>query len=140
MSGLRQEIAFKEVVKGSTLSAAMKTAGYAETTSLRTNKLTNTKKWQELVARHISDNKIAKLHDRLLKKEEAIVISDGSQNGSHVEWTGQPHSDTVKALEMAYRLKDKYPREDGGNKILILNITGEVGSRYVETTDATKRL
>lgn len=143
MSGLKQEIAFKEVLKGSTISKAMLTAGYSKTTATTTGKLTNTKKWQELVARHISDNKIAKLHDKLLNKEEVISLSDGAQNGAHLEWTGQPHSDAVKALEMAYRLKDKYPRdgEGGGNKVLVINISGETSNRYVaheSTSDDSK--
>lgn len=132
MSGLRIEQTFKEVVKGSTISGAMLKAGYAETTAARTNKVTETQKWKELVAKHISDTKLTKLHDRLLKKEEAIVISDGAQNGSHIEWTKQPHSDSLRALEMGYRLKGKFPKEEGNasNQVLVINISGETDARF----------
>lgn len=140
MSGLKQDVVFQHVVKGGTISGGMVKAGYAPSTAQRTDKVTKTKRWQELVAKYISDQKIARLHDKLLNKQEVIALSDGTQHGAHLEWTGQPHSDAVKALEMAYRLKDKYPHdEEGGNKVLILNITGEVGARHVESKDTTGR-
>lgn len=48
MATIKQKIAFKEVVNGSTITRAMKVAGYAESTADRTNKLTRTKGFLEL--------------------------------------------------------------------------------------------
>lgn len=132
MSGARIEQAFSEVVKGSTISGAMRKVGYAETTAARTNKITRTQKWQSLVAKHLGDAKIARLHDKILNKRESFVVSDGAQSGAHVEIGEQPHSDALRALDLAYKLKGKYPRDDesGGNKTLVVIVAGQSADRF----------
>lgn len=90
-----------------------------------------TKTFQDIIAKALSDDKLSKLHEKFLKKQEFAIISDGAQNGSHIEYTGQPHPDALKALDIAYKLKGKYPTDgEGGNKTLIINITGETAQRY----------
>ena len=120
----------KAVENGGVISRAMLDAGYSPATAKTPQKLTNSKSWQRLMEKHFPDADLAKLHKRLLKKEEGIVVSDGAKEGSHIEWTGQPHSDTLRALEAAYKLKGRFVDEPSGNKTLIINITGETASRY----------
>lgn len=104
---IKQKVAFKEVVKGSSLTQAMIKAGYSRSTAKRTNKLTRTHGWQELIEKYLPEKDLAKLHKRLLQKEEVIVVSDGAKEGSHIEWTGQPHSDALRALETGYKLRGR---------------------------------
>ncbi len=91
---IRQKRAFQKVVKGSSLTQAMKDVGYSETTSKRTNKLTNTLGWKELLNKHISDDKLTK------------VLEDG------LEATEKDLPDYAvrhKYLETGLKLKDKFP-------------------------------
>jgi len=109
MATIKQKMTFKEVVKGSTIKGAMRKAGYSEETSKRTNKVTRTKGWEELLEKHIPDSLLAKRHRELLNKQEVIIIRDGKE--SHTELTEQPHTDVKAAIDMGYKLKGKYAAE-----------------------------
>lgn len=131
MATEKQRRAFDTVgVNGGNISKAMVTAGYSKEVSKRTDKLTRTKGWKELMDKHFPDSELAALHKKLLKKKEVIVVSDGAREGSHLEWTGQPHTDSLKALETAYKLKSRFVEGESGNKTLILMVTGETAQRY----------
>lgn len=110
----------------------MSKAGYAPTTASRTNKLTRTKGWKELMDKHMPDSSLSKKHRELLNKKEILIVSDGAKNGSHLEYTEQPHSDVAKALDMAYKLKGHYADKDGGNmaQVVIVNISKEAATKY----------
>ena len=130
MATIKQKLVFKEVVRGSTIKSAMVKAGYSKETSKRTNKVTRTKGWQELLEQHLPDSVLAKKHRELLNKREIkYTYVDGKKEG---ELTDQPETQAVsKALDMAYRLKGRYEDEkDKGNKTLILVVTGETANRY----------
>lgn len=108
MASFKQKKAVDIAVEnGGNISSAMRQAGYSPITAKNPKKLTQSLAWQELMKKHFPDSKLAALHKKLLEKKEVIVVSDGSQNGSHLEWTGQPHSDSLKALETAYKIKGK---------------------------------
>lgn len=131
MATVKQKVAFKEVLNGSTITKAMVTAGYSPTTASTTGKLTNTQGWQQLLKKHLPDSILAKRHRQMLNKTEKIVVSDGARDGSHLEDTGQPHSDVNKALEMAYKLKGAFPTEGQDvNRTLVLVVSGETALRY----------
>lgn len=66
MATVKQTKAFSEVVKGSKINKAMKVAGYSDSTSKRTNKLTKTKGWQELMKTYIPDEDLIITHKTLL--------------------------------------------------------------------------
>lgn len=121
MATIKQKQVFKEVVNsGSSISKAMVKAGYAISTSKRTEKVTRTKGWHELMEEHLPDSVLAKRHRELLNKKETVNVFDGKGKGSHVELTEQPDTQAVaKALDMAYKLKDKYAPD----KQINLNIT-----------------
>lgn len=74
MATVKQKLAFKKVVDGSTLTKAMKDVGYAESTSLRTNKLTRTQGWQELVEHYIPDKLITKRHNEQLNSSKLTKL------------------------------------------------------------------
>lgn len=142
MATLNQTKVFDKVVnqvrKGAkvSVSGAMREVGYSKRTSEHPDKITESEGWKELMRTHLPDKSLAELHKKFLKKEEAIVISDGAQSGSHIEWTTQPHPDALKALDIAYKLKGNYPKEaDGGNKTLIVVIAGESANRFDVSSD-----
>ena len=69
----------------------------------------------------IPDSLLIKKHKQLLNKQERVVLND-KETGSYIENTGQPHSDVVRALDMAYKLKGLYAPEKiqhGGGMILV---------------------
>jgi len=113
---IKQKLAFQEVVKGSTLTDAMSVAGYSDSTSKRTNKLTRTKGWSELMEEHLPDSSLAKRHRQLLNKNDKDETPDVQA--------------VSKALDMAYRLKGYYEDKETGNKTLVINLTGDSANRY----------
>ena len=125
MATIKQKLAFKEVVKGSTLTKAMSVAGYSPSAVKRTNKLTETDGWQELMSKHLPDSALAKKHRELLNKREYITIDGDSED------IGPETQAVSKALDMAYKLKGRYSDESReGNKTLIINISGQSAKRY----------
>lgn len=80
--------------------------------------------------KHLPDSVLAKKHREMLNKTEKIVVSDGNQLGSHIEDTGQPHTDVTRALDMAYKLKGTYKDEGNMNNILVLQLSPESTNRY----------
>src|SRR3990167_3020698 len=127
MATVKQKRAFVEVVNGSKLTEAMRIAKYATSTTKRTNKLTRTKVWEELMKKELPDGLLAKRHKELLDKREVFKMFNGE--GKLID---QPETQAVsRALDMAYKLKGHYPQGDGeGNKTLIINISGESAQRY----------
>lgn len=107
----KQKKAFKEVVKGSNISQAMKKAKYADSTSKRTNKLTRSKGWEELKEEYLPDKDLAKVHKEGLKattKKPHLIDRDDK---------GRPIYDYVKEndfqtrhkyLDTAYKIKGRH--------------------------------
>ncbi len=122
MATIKQKIAFKEVLKGSTITKAMKIAKYADTTASTTGKLTNTKGWNELLEKYLPDKLLAKKH---LEGLEAI------------EEKGQvDYSTRHKYLDSAYKLKGKYAPEKSVN----LNIEIDNAPQIKELTEKLNAL
>ncbi len=133
---IKQRMAFDRLAEnGGNISKTMRQVGYSAVTAHKPEKLTSSKGWQKLMKTYLPDSKLAAIHQKLLKKQEAIVVSDGAKEGSHIEWTGQPHTDALKALDLAYKLKKHYPTDDeGNNKVVIINISGQSANRYGTNT------
>ncbi len=71
MATIKQQKAFKEVgVNGGNISKAMKAAGYGKEVSKRTDKLTKTKGWKELMEKHLPDSLLGKKHKELLESRK----------------------------------------------------------------------
>ena len=110
MPTIKQKKAFKAVVSGSTLTQAMKDVGYSEETSKRTNKLTATVGWKELMEKHLPDDTLAQVHHEGLKAGSKIII-DGKDTGIVVPDYSVRH----KYLDTAYKLKGSYAPEKSIN-------------------------
>lgn len=166
MATFKQRVAFNEVVKGSPISRAMVKANYATSTSQRTNKLTRTKGWKELVELHLSDKDLAKKHNEQLNSSKLTKLyfemDDEDEDIENVckklgvellyvktnkDRTGKTAN--VKApdfffrdlaLDKAYKLKGRYEGKEGeGNKTLVLVITGETAQRYGVTPNGISK-
>src|SRR3990167_9881894 len=118
MATIKQKQAFEKVVKGSSLTNAMKEVGYSESTAKRTNKLTNTDGWQELLQKHIPDNKLSKVLDEGLEAGKKVFKNNNATK--QVEEVGYEPDYAVKHkyLETALELKNKFPddKPDDSNK------------------------
>lgn len=157
MPTTRQKIAFKEVLNGSTITKAMSKAGYADTTASTTGKLTNTKGWGELMAKFIPDDELIKKHkeqlnsskltklyfdiddnDDVIKEvckklgvELLYIKINKAKDGKTANVKAPDFFYRDLAMDKAYKVKGRYSDHDsGGNKTLIINITGETAQRY----------
>lgn len=121
MPTIRQKKAFKEVVKGSTLTKAMSVAGYSPSAVKRTNKLTNTLGWKELLETELPDGLLAERHRELLDKRETISHYEMEQiDGKEMKVyspidIGPDVQAVTKGLDMAYKIKGTYAPEKSVN-------------------------
>lgn len=64
---LKQKAVFDKVVNGGkSISKAMREAGYAPSTAARTEHITASDGWKELMKKHLSDESLSKAHEELL--------------------------------------------------------------------------
>lgn len=119
MPTLKQKKAFEAVgVNGGNVSQAMKTAGYSEEVSKRTDKLTKTKGWQELMEEFLPDDLLAKVHQDGLNATRVIsaVITDKEANGGTSDFVEVPdYAVREKYLVDAYKLKGSFAPERSVN-------------------------
>ena len=108
---IKQKKAFKKVLKGSTISGAMKEVGYSDTTCTTTGKLTNTQGWQELMDKYLSEEDLAKVHKEGLK---AVKITRSDKE----EYIDPDYNTRHKYLETGYKLRKKY--DDSGVQVNVL--------------------
>ncbi len=140
MATVKQKVAFKEVVNGSTLTAAMKKAKYSPKSAKRTNKLTATKGWGELVEDFISDKKLAKVHGEGLSATTYFNEIVGRDSKGAPEYNLKQIPDFSvrhKYLESGYKLKGRYA-ERTGDRTLVVIIAGQSSQRY--GVNATERV
>jgi len=102
----KHKIVIKQVMENSgivpvRLNDELLKVGYSPA-YIRSGSIKKTKSWKDLMEKYIGDDKLAKLHSRILKKEELIVVD------KEIKHTGQPHTDAKYGLEMAYKLKSKF--------------------------------
>ena len=125
MTTIKQKQAFKKVVEGSSISQAMRDVGYSESTALRPNKLTNTQGWQELMAKHLPDNDLIKVHKEGLKATK--IFSSHTEPDKTVPDYGVRH----KYLETAYKIKNRFQDNFiAEQKILDVRITQIINKVY----------
>lgn len=80
--------------------------GYSPRTA-RAGLVQKTKTYQDIIAKALPDVTLHKLHKKLLEKKEVVITGTG-RGESEWSYTGQPHTDALKALEVAYKLKGRY--------------------------------
>lgn len=121
---LRQKKALRLVETGRSMKEVMIQAGYSPITATHPKqKLTSSKGWNKALDKALPDNRLLKKHNELLDKQEYIAI--GKAGEREVVPTGEIDANAVaKGLDMAYKLKNKYPKEGGINineaKILVM--------------------
>ena len=106
----QKKTATKMVEKGGNVSKAMVAGGYSPQTAHNPKKLTESKGWKELMESNIPDNLLARKHQALLNKKEIIVVGKGKDREALT--TKEIDATAVaKGLDLAYKIKNKYPAE-----------------------------
>ena len=91
----RQKEAFKNIVENHcTKKEALIKAGYSKATAINPKNIENTVGFKILLDEQLPDREITAVHKRILHKEDR---------------DGQPHSDAKTGVELAYKIKDKFP-------------------------------
>lgn len=131
MATIKQKKVLEKVLKGSSISKAMREVGYSKTTASTTGKLTNSKGWQELIDKYISEEKLMKVHAEGLQAGKTIYKNNVTSG--EIEEVGFEPDYAVrhKYLETGYKLRKRLndkPQE--GNKTLVLVVSGETANRY----------
>lgn len=128
---IKHKLAFKEVVNGSSLSQAMRTVGYSESTSKRTNKLTNTLGWQQLVDKYISEESLIKVHKEGLKATRTIFLGEDGGTDEVPDFAVR-HKYLETGYKVRGRLVEKTPPALGGN-VFNFNFFNEDQLRKIAT-------
>jgi hypothetical protein len=107
MATIKQKKAFDKTLENmGNVSKSMRQVGYSASVAKNPKILTDSKGWKELTEEYLSDELLAERHLELLNKREVIRTPDGD------EVSDQPDTQAVKAaLDMAYKIKDKYAAE-----------------------------
>ena len=101
MPTIKQKKAAKKVVgNGGNITKAMREVGYSENTLNTPGKLTDSKGWSELMEKHISDDKLAKVHDEGLKATKIHGTTD-----DYIEIPD--YAVRHKYMDTGYKLKGK---------------------------------
>lgn len=106
------------------LGKILRKHGYSENVSKQPSIVTESKGWQQLLEEALPDELLNKVHKQFLKKKEKIVVGVG-KGFTQIEDTGQPHTDALKAIEMARKLKghfiDRTDLTSGGKPIVLID-------------------
>jgi|ERR1051325_82823 hypothetical protein len=118
MATIKQKRAFKELaVNGGNITAAMRSAGYAESITNDTRKLTNSKGFQELLNEYLPDELLTNVHLQGLRATR--IHTSHTEPDKEIPDFGVRH----KYLETAYKVKGKIKDESSGDtKIMIVRL------------------
>ena len=96
-------------------------AGYKKGYAKNPQELKKTLTWQELMKKFLPDELLSQRHQDLLNKQEFIAI--GKKGEREVIATGVIDGFAVsKGLDMAYKLKGRYPKDQGEQQKVIVEI------------------
>lgn len=112
---IRQKKRAEIIGKNRTTEQELLEAGYAPSTAKKQPpSVMKAKGWIEILDAKLPDSKLLTRHNELLDKQEYIAI--GKAGEREVVPTGEIDANAVaKGLDMAYKLKSKYPKEGGIN-------------------------
>lgn len=110
MTTLKQEATVQDLLEntGKPISQAMLDNGYAPSTAKNPKELTESKGWQQLMDRYLPDKELAKKHKEFLNSKKIRTTYKKGELQETEEFTDPS---AVRALDMAYKLKDKYPKQ-----------------------------
>lgn len=136
MATVKQKLAFKKVIKGKSISGAMREVGYSLNTAKVTTKLTKSLGWQELVDKYISEEALMKVHKEGLKATKrqgvgGMVLNTEEGKFGHTEIEVPDYAVRHKYLETGYKIRGKLKEheEKPNNIFFIGNITLEQRKR-----------
>ena len=107
----KQKLAASKLMENDgNVSKSMVAAGYSKASAKNPQRLTESKGWQKLMEKYFPDQFLSKKHRELLNKKEFMSV--GERGDRHIEPTGEidPHA-VARGLDMAYKLKNKYPAQ-----------------------------
>jgi hypothetical protein len=122
------------VENGGNVSRAMREAGYSPATAKTPSKLTNSRGFQQLIKKYLPDNHVLQKHRQFL--DAPRIVRTFKKGDLELEVTETDPS-AVKALDLAYKIGGKYGDTSGGNKVLIINISGQSNERYGANASAS---
>lgn len=104
----RQKKVLKKILenRGTSMSKAMKEAGYSDAYAKNPDQLAKTKTWQEVVEETFSDETLMEKHKELLEAKKPVFLKGMPLNISIPDYDIQ-----VKALDMSYKIKGSYAPE-----------------------------
>ena len=139
MATLKIKRAVKEIgVNGGNISKAMRTVGYAPSTAARTDKLTRRKGFKELLEKELPDGALLKVHKEGLRADKKVFKNNNESGEIELVSEEPDYAVRHKYLETGYKVKGKLSDPEGGNKTLIVVISGESAKRYGgDTTPST---
>ena len=109
---------------------AMLQEGYSEVYA-KNGHIAETDSWQELMRTYLPDELLAKRHKELLNKRELVKIFNHTTGEYEKELYDSPDTQAVsKGLELGYRIKGKFPKEDSVNNTLIVIVPKAVSETF----------
>jgi len=138
-SSIRKKMLLKKLVEngGKSVSKAMIEVGYAPATAKNPQKITKSKEWNELMDEYLPDSELMRVHKELInaaeinkfdfppternsKIKETIESVAGCRlhhihlylSVKHAYYSSPDNLTRTKAIEAAYKLKNKYKGED----------------------------
>lgn len=123
MATYKQKKAFARTLENNgNVSRAMAEVGYSPATAKNPKILTESKGWLELCEEFLPDTMLFEKHKAMLEKKETKTIFSHDLGAFVTEMTDQPHGDVNKALDMAYKLKGKYPDKNISAQQININV------------------
>ena len=113
MATFRQKLTASKLVDNGgkvSMGKAMRESGYKKSYAKNPQKLKKTLSWLELMDKYLPDKLLSKKHGELLNKKEYVVI--GRVGERKIVPTGEIDPNAVaRGLDLAYKLKSRYPKE-----------------------------
>ena len=123
--GLKQKAALKEITEDHrSVSGATRAVGYSNSTATKPSNLTTSKGFRELLQQHLPDDLLLKVH------EEGLAATKLSNSLTAPDIEVPDYPTRHRYLDTAYKIKGHAAPDTGGNKILIINISGQSAGRY----------
>lgn len=108
------------------MGQVMLEAGYAPSVAVKPKHLTESKGWQELMEDYLPDKHLVNKHREFL--DSPRLIRKWAKGELEYE-TEETSPESVKALEMAYKLKNRYKDLNVG-QVLVLNLSESAVKKY----------
>lgn len=124
MATIKQKLAFKEAVKGSSLTKAMVKAGFSKKSAKHTNTLTRTKGWHELIDKYISEEDLMKVHKAGLRATKTVYGATIGEDGEELSDAQETPDFAVrhKYLETGYKVRGRLKETPNAPPTNIINI------------------